>query len=366
MDHAPRLDRPGPFELLLAHKPGGDRLILNLHHAAGDATAGMRLLTSVLRAYDDAADPVPPFDPLAAREVHALLGAKSFTDRRRRVKEFGRIARLRMCSPVRIARRGQSSANGYGFRLLSLDASTCARVFDRRPPRTTVNDVLLGAFALTIRRWNDAHGAPRGRVALTMPINGRPPQWRHEVLGNFSIHGSVSMRGAALVDLPSAVRAAARRTAQIKQDCTVGLMVELLAGMSRLPIGIKRWMIRRKPIVGDRILDTAVMTNLGRTPAFADPAGDAGAVTGFWFSSPNHMPMGTSLGAVSLGAEMFLCLCYRHTQFDEAAAAEFSALFEQTLLASDSGLGHSPGGGRHRPARDRGRFDPTPSYLRRM
>ncbi|MDF0531668.1 condensation domain-containing protein [Tsukamurella sp. 8F] len=335
LDHAPRLDRFGPFELLLAHLPSGDRLVLNLHHAAADATAGTRFLVSLLRAYSHRRDQVPNVDPLQARSLDRPLGDKSRAGQRRRSRELRRISRSRISTPVWIAPKSTSSADGYGFCLLHYDASTTRRVFEARPAGTTVNDLLLGAFAVAIQRWNDAHGAPRGRIGLMMPIDIRPAQWRREIVGNFAVPTSVSLEGPALKDLPSAVRAAAARTAQIKKDSGGELMFNLLAGMSRLPIGIKQWMIRRKPLIGNRILDTAVVTNLGATTAFDDLDADAGVgVTGFWFSAPTNMPMGTSLGAVTLGGELFLSLCYRHRQFDESSAGEFAELLERTLIDS--------------------------------
>src|SRR5919201_414157 len=48
---SPPLDRPGPFEITLAHHPQGDSLMLNLNHAAADGISALRLMGSVVRAY---------------------------------------------------------------------------------------------------------------------------------------------------------------------------------------------------------------------------------------------------------------------------------------------------------------------------
>src|SRR6476661_2697073 len=47
LGHTPPLDRPGPFELLLAHSPDGDTIVMNLHHAAGDGLSAVRLMASI-------------------------------------------------------------------------------------------------------------------------------------------------------------------------------------------------------------------------------------------------------------------------------------------------------------------------------
>src|SRR5947209_3314370 len=77
LGRAPPLDRPGPFAIVLAHHPGGDALMLNLHHAAGDGLAALRLMGSIARAYAAADDPLPPVDPLAVRDVRAIASSAS-------------------------------------------------------------------------------------------------------------------------------------------------------------------------------------------------------------------------------------------------------------------------------------------------
>ena len=66
---SPRLDRPGPFAIVLAHHPEGDAVMLNLHHAAGDGISTVRLMGSILRAYAGEEDPLPGVDPLAVRDA---------------------------------------------------------------------------------------------------------------------------------------------------------------------------------------------------------------------------------------------------------------------------------------------------------
>src|ERR1022692_1445833 len=69
LSRIPDLDRPGPFSLLLAHDPGGDVVVMNLHHAAGDGLSAVRLMVSIARAYSGEQDPVPDLDALDVRDV---------------------------------------------------------------------------------------------------------------------------------------------------------------------------------------------------------------------------------------------------------------------------------------------------------
>ncbi|WP_067654362.1 hypothetical protein [Nocardia harenae] len=323
---SPDLGSFGPFELVLAHVPGGDRLLLNLHHAAGDAASGVRLLRSVLEAYAGTAGAASADSP-ESRDVRALLAARSLTESLRRAGELARIGRAGLTAPVPIAPAAPAGGSGYGFRLFRLADD----LRFGRAAGVTVNDILLGALAVTVRRWNDGRGAAPGRVSLTMPVNGRPEGRRYDVVGNFSIGTSVSIPAADTVEPARAIAVAAARTGQIKRHRTNGLMVTLLAGLSLLPIGLKRRLFRTAPLAAARVLDTAILTNLGVLPALPAPGGAAGTVAGLWFSSPLRLPTGISLGVVTLGAEMFACLCYQRARFDAAGAAEFSELFQRTL-----------------------------------
>src|SRR2546421_9509044 len=51
ISHSPQLETPGPFEVVLAHHPGGDAIIFNVHHSVGDGAGLYRFVTSILRSY---------------------------------------------------------------------------------------------------------------------------------------------------------------------------------------------------------------------------------------------------------------------------------------------------------------------------
>jgi hypothetical protein len=80
------------------------------------------------------------------------------------------------------------------------------------------------------------------------------------------------------------------------------------------------------------VVDTAVLSNLGRLPAAPD-LGDAGAIQEVWFSPPGRMPLGASLGAATLSGRLFLTLRYCHALFDADAAGAFMAMFRGVLAS---------------------------------
>ncbi|CAM3576299.1 condensation domain-containing protein [Smaragdicoccus niigatensis] len=329
--HVPDIRRRGTFEVVLAKSSGGDYLMLNLHHAAGDGMSSYRLMNSIIRNYAGQPDPVPDFDPVTARNVRKLVGARRLVERAVRLRSLLGHLSISSLDPARVAiERGHNEA-GYGFHLLKIDRDESARIMSARPDGATVNDLLLAALAVTIRRWNDAHGKRRRRISITMPFNVRPPEWQYEVIGNFASYVTAHIKRGEQSALVAATKAALRRTTTIKTNRTQGVLVDLLAMGTLLPAGIKAGLIAKRPIVGDRAVDTAMLSNLGR---LANPdvlGGNAVDVTELWFSPPCTMPMGIGVGAVTVDGEMFLTVRYRHPQFDAAAAQEFSDLFREVL-----------------------------------
>jgi NRPS condensation-like uncharacterized protein len=332
LSQSPPLESAPPFALTLAHHPGGDVVMLNLAHAAGDGMSAVRLMASFLRAYAGESDPSPEVDPLEVRDIARLVNSRSLKARLARgvtlVEQTGRLAE----SPARIAPQGARDRPGYGFALLRLDSSDLERVRSHRRDGATVNDVLLAGLGVSIGRWNDRHDAAAGPVSVMMPVNLRPAEWRNDVVGNFASYVSVRLAPRDLVDLSAAVSAARARTREIKRRDAAGLVVDLLElPTATLPTAVKRRFQDLITLSGDRFVDTAVLSNLGRLEGVPRLDDTAGNVKDVWFSPPGRMPLGASLGAATHNDEFFLCLRYRHALFDADGAAAFATVLRDVL-----------------------------------
>jgi NRPS condensation-like uncharacterized protein len=332
LGRTPALDRPGPFSLLLAHSDEGDVVVLNLHHAAGDGLSALRLLGSIARAYAGEDDPLPAVDPLEVRDVAAIGGPGSVRERLARAGAALDYVARGVSTPTRIVPEGQSDAPGYGFELLSLSTDALVQLSDLRRDGATLNDVLLGGLAIAIRRWNERRGVPSAAIYLMMPINLRPAQWRLDVVGNFASYVTVRVGAGDQHTLPDAIRAAAAETRRIKDGAIGGLILDLFGVPTMLPTGLKRRMQDLIPLTGNLVVDTAVLSNLGRIDSVPDLGGDAGRVRELWFSPPGRMPLGASLGVATLDGRLFVTLRYRHAQFGAAAAREFLSGLERVLM----------------------------------
>ncbi len=339
LSRIPDLDRPGPFSLLLAHDRRGDVLVMNLHHGAGDGLSAVRLMASIARAYSGEEDPVPDLDALHVRDV----STGSFRERITRGRTALEYLPRWVASPARIAPQGHSDRPGYGFELLSFQPEEVEQLLALRTGGATVNDVLLAGLAVAVHRWNEQHGASSGPVYLMMPVNLRPPEWRFDVLGNFAAYVSVHLASDDQKTLAAAIQATAANTRRIKDNGIAKYVIDFLSLPSALPTGLKRRMQMLIPLTGNAVVDTAVLSNLGRLPP-APHLGDAGAVQEVWFSPPGRMPLGASLGVATLDGRLFLTLRYRHALFDANAAADFLATFRRVLALTGAGSADRPPG----------------------
>lgn len=332
MGHTPALDRTGPFEVVLVKRAAGDVLLLNLHHAAGDGIGALRLLVSILRAYAGEREPEPPVDPTEVRDVTDLIGAAGIGDRITRIRALAEHVARFVTPPIRIEPQGgDDGVPGYGFETMHFSPGDVAAIVEHRANGATVNDVLMAALGVAARRWNEDRGGGTGRAALMMPVNLRPREWRFEVIANFASYVTVHLAEDEQKDLRTAVAATADRTRKIKDDGIPGLIVDLLAFPTALPTGVKQRLQTLIPLTGNVVVDTAVLSNLGRLDELP-AAGDAGDVVRIAFTPPGRMPLGASLGVATVGDDMWVTLRYRHALFDADAAAEFGRLYRRVLL----------------------------------
>jgi hypothetical protein len=112
------------------------------------------------------------------------------------------------------------------------------------------------------------------------------------------------------------------------------LIVDLLQVPTALPTGVKQRLQQLIPLTGDMVVDTAVLSNLGRLEGVPHLGGDAGAIRAVWFSPPGRMPLGASFGVATLGEELFITLRYRHALLAPTAATEFGRLYRDLLTGA--------------------------------
>ena len=118
-------------------------------------------------------------------------------------------------------------------------------------------------------------------------------------------------------------------------------LIELLGRTRLFPLWAKRAIVKLLPLTGNRLIDTAMVSNLGdvqEPPPFGDDAGDT---VEMWFSPPARMPLGLSVGAVMLAGRLHLSFRYRHRLFGDEATQRFADGYVAELEAL---IGDAAGG----------------------
>ena len=314
-----------PLRLRLARHPRGDVLMINANHAAFDGFGTLQVLRSIAKAYIQEEDPESGIPLPEARDVENLTKAEGVAERMRRLRALADKARDLATPPARLAAQGGSDEPGYGLHQISVPVP-------RKPDEATVNDLLLAALNLAIAGWNVEQGTACRRISVLMPVNLRPPEWKNEVVTNFVSETRVSTTAKDRKTPESLLQAVAAQTRRIKEGESAALM-ELLSKTGRLPLWLKQPLSPFIWMTGNRLVDTAVLSNLGGVddddlPEFGPEAGE---VSGLWFSAPARMPCGLSLGAVTAAGMLHLAFRYRYPLWGPAAAVAFADRFVTEL-----------------------------------
>lgn len=327
------LNEAPPFRALLVHYEQGDVLTLNVNHVASDGVGAARLMLSILRAYAGVADPVPEMDAVAARDVGRQVRPRGVAEGVQRVAALAKyLVDSAEVPPARIAQKFGEPGAGVGFEYLTLSPDVLARIDAARPEGITLNDWIAAALHLTIARWNARCGSHANRITMMMPMSLRPDAVASELVGNFSPWLNVATRAADRGDdLLKTATLIAARTRELKAQRRGGIITDLLELAHLLPGWARRRLHLLMPLTGNFVVDTTVFYNLGRLPPVPESLGRAGKVVDFRFNPPARMPLGVSVGAVTVGNMLYLSFRYRQEQFDHVAAKDFVELFRDVV-----------------------------------
>lgn len=312
-----------PLRLRLARHPDGDVLMVNANHAAMDGFGVLRFVRSVARAYANQPDPVPDVDPLEARDVGAVVGTDDMPTKARRMALLVEKARDSVAPPARIAPDGGADQPGYGLHHVRWSVLETQRLVTKQLPGT-VNDVLVASLHLAIDRWNADHGVASRRIGVMVPVNMRPKDRQEEIVGNILLPVRVSTSRSERSTPMAALEAVAAQSRKIKESGTAGALIEVLGRSTSLPLGTKEATSPLLRLLGSRLADSALLSNLANLddpPSFGPDAGETSEV---WFSAPARMPLGLSVGVVTAGGRLHTVFRWRHPLFGADAARRFA------------------------------------------
>jgi hypothetical protein len=334
-----------PMKVLLVHRPAGpsgrerdagDVLMLNLNHSAADGTAALEILQAIARSYAGNPDqgPLPEF--LAVANVPVRPASSPVSPALARYHSVVEWLRDRLANPALLAPDQGTDDDGYGFHLVSIPAENTREVLDEDPSGTN-RRVLLAALHLAVGEWNLAHGTPGRRVGVLVPVNLRPPEWRADTVGNFSVTARVSTSRRHRSGPAAALKEIASQATRNKNSRTGTALLSGLGRAGLLPLWMKQSLVVLQPLTRNQQVDTAMLGNLGWIEEPVSFGPDAGATLDMWFSIPARTPGCLCIGAVTVAGHLHLVIRYPLRLFSADAARRFAECYvTQIGLVADS------------------------------
>lgn len=307
------------LRLLLVSRPGGDSLLLRVHHAVMDGLGMARFLQSVGRAYADQPDPMPGVDPIATRDLAAAFGDRY--PKSPKGKAFRRTGKRKRAQLQ--PQTAQPAGTGFGFLTMSLPRDWPTPELSHRDLRGTRGDYLmLAALHRAVGRWNAQRSRQTDLISTILPMSVRPPEWGLEVVANLVMAGHVFTDPDQREDDDALLATVTEQMRAIKSGDDFGAALHTPAWVRKVVVPALL------AVSGRRLVDAAaIMTNVGPADGIYDFGPDAGEVIESWGSPPTVMPMGLGLCAGTLYGDMLITMRYCRTLFDEAAAQEFATLY---------------------------------------
>jgi NRPS condensation-like uncharacterized protein len=330
-----------PLRVCLAHHPAGDVVMLDVNHAAADGPAALRLLRSIANAYTGGdTGPVHPLDVAAATDLPVRPASAPVSAWGARYRKA--VERLRdvLANPARLAADGAVDENGYGMHLVRLSTDDTRLVVDPHRRRTS-RDVMVAALHLAIGDWNLRHGTPGRRVGVLVPVDLRPPRWPDDRIGNFSVTARVSTSRRHRSGPEAALRAIVAQSDRNRRTRTGTALLAALDRARLVPLWTKQSLVVIQPLTRNRLVDTAMVANLGRQEEPPSFGAEAGAVVRMWYSVPARTPVCLTVGAVTLAGRLHLSLRYPYRLFDAEAAGRFADCYLRHLRSVGASRGHT-------------------------
>jgi NRPS condensation-like uncharacterized protein len=151
------------------------------------------------------------------------------------------------------------------------------------------------------------------------------------MVGNFTLPARVATTPADRRSLDAALAAVTACTRRKKESGMGTALLELLCRSKVMPLWGKQALVGLLSATGNRFVDTAMLSNLGRLDDAPSFGPDDGRLTELWFSPPARMPLGLTVGAATVSGRLHLVFRYQRCLFGREAARTFADQYLATM-----------------------------------
>jgi NRPS condensation-like uncharacterized protein len=318
-----------PFRVLVTHRDGQDRLLVCASHVPCDGVGALRFTRSVCQAYRGEEVDDDPVGFERSRQVLEDARPTSLSERLRKIGNAATHLGNTVDAADNIVKQGSVSRDDWGFVHRSLDALT-GRIIKNRPDGVSVNDVFVTALHLTIDEWNREHGDPAEKISIMMPVNLRPRDWFYDVVGMYALFESVETRETDRRMVGSALHKVANQTRYIKEkDKAVSFLESLRLIPPETPVELRGQIAEFLRGPGHRLVDCAVLSNLGRVPEPTPRLGDEPGE--IWFSPPTLSMIPVGVGVVTSEGTARVVLRHLLSHLGRKAGQDFADTYVEKL-----------------------------------
>lgn len=317
------------LRLLSLHGNESDRLLFCASHIPCDGVGALRFVRSVCQAYRGEEIGTDPVSFKESRQVLDEVRPSSVSDRLRKIGNAATHLGNTVDASDGVEKDGDTNRDEWGFVHRGLDGLT-ERMVKNRPEGVSVNDVLLTGFHLAVEEWNTERGSSPEKVSTMMPVNLRPDDWFYEVVGMYALFESVSTRTRHRSSGNRALREVASQTEEIKnKNKAVSFLESLRLIPPETPVNLRGQIAEFLRGPGGRLVDSTVLSNLGRVPGPAPSLGDEPCE--LWFSPPTLSMIPVGVGAVTSDGTARIVLRHLLSHLGREEARDFADLYVEKL-----------------------------------
>lgn len=258
------ITREHPIKVLLFRQAEQAHLIFFVHHAAVDGIGFLIFLRSFIGFYEDFIcgrknqfGGTPDFEGISKPDMP--FAWKHFLPRRIHLRlKYGVLK-----DTARVACQNGRNGEGSVQKLLAIARELSPEKFNAlrdsaKAQQVTINDYLLASMFQTVKKWNEQHQEPPGRIYLDVPVNLRSPA--DHTIGNIMGGFRLFLHPAEIGTREETLQKVKEKRSFMMEHDVAQITAEAAWALRPMPLWFKSLLYRHFPQI---YCPTLTMSNIG-------------------------------------------------------------------------------------------------------